>query len=220
MKTSIYKITGPDNKIYIGKTVNFKKRIQRHISNAKNGIKHHLYNAMRLYGIKMFKFEEIAIFFNEKDAYEFERFYIEKYDLTNPNKGYNKSIGGIGGRSGVKLSDDEKIHLSNYWKNRKFTKETRLKISRSLTGKKHKESSKTKMSKAKLGKLPSNTKKLVAKNKITGEIKIFNGYRELANFINVKRTCIERFFNKNTKPKKNGKLYNFLNNYKLEVNNE
>jgi len=55
----IYKITNPNNKIYIGKTYCLRKRINGHKSYSKKGFKHILYNSIRKYGWDLHKIEVI-----------------------------------------------------------------------------------------------------------------------------------------------------------------
>ena len=84
----IYSITNKINgKIYIGQTIDFKKRKKDHICNANdNKINTHLYISMRKYGIDYFKFEIIEDNIEESKLNEREIYYIKKYDTYH--KGY------------------------------------------------------------------------------------------------------------------------------------
>ena len=96
----IYKITNLINgKIYIGQTI---RTIECRWSQHKRcqGKRNHLYSAFDKYGIENFKIEEISHYtrvtkekliqiLNKKEIY-----YIAKYNSTNPDIGYNFSIGG------------------------------------------------------------------------------------------------------------------------------
>lgn len=96
----IYKITNLiNNKIYIGETIrNLNVRWNEHKSEAlggRHGYTYHLHNAMRKYGIDNFIIEIID---NCPDEERFivESKYIQLYDATNPNKGYNAVLEGNG----------------------------------------------------------------------------------------------------------------------------
>ena len=89
----IYKITNKkNNKIYIGQTSNFKKRIKsyRTVNSAKRS--HPIYVAIRESGKSNFTIEPICICHLE-DLNERERFYIREYDSMNPDIGYNRTAG-------------------------------------------------------------------------------------------------------------------------------
>ena len=93
----IYKITNLVNgKIYIGKTINLDSRLYKHKYLAKKGNSRHLYSAMRKYGIENFSYEVVeecdASLLNDR-----ERYWINAYNSTDRNIGYNKTNGGDGG---------------------------------------------------------------------------------------------------------------------------
>lgn len=74
----IYKGTDPINgKIYIGQTINLEKRIIQH---AKNG---------RI----NFQWDILCEVNSKKELEEKEKYYIDKYDSMNPEKGYNRKYG-------------------------------------------------------------------------------------------------------------------------------
>lgn len=91
----IYKITNTINgKIYVGLTIaTLQQRWNGHIQNSKTNNRH-LYKSMRKYGLDKFIIEEIDSTDDFKKLGELERFYINKYDSQNPNKGYNLTAGG------------------------------------------------------------------------------------------------------------------------------
>lgn len=123
----IYKYTSPNGKVYIGQTINERKRFNQH----KVATDHtHFHNAIRRYGIDSFKYE--VVFRTELEDAEqmkailnsMERFFIKKYNSTNPRFGYNMTEGGDAGCVGV--------HHWAYGKHR--DQKTRNKISQSLKG--------------------------------------------------------------------------------------
>lgn len=93
----IYKITNQiNNKIYIGLTTcSLEYRWARHITESKNiNNTKHLYKAMRKYGIENFTIEKIDETNDFKELGKLERYYIHKYNSTNPKIGYNLTHGG------------------------------------------------------------------------------------------------------------------------------
>lgn len=97
-KSGIYKINFPNNKYYIGLSVNIRKRILTHNENAYGKYKNKnlpLYNAIRYFGkIDEFEILEEIARDDETRLKERERYWIAYYDATNKDKGYNISIGG------------------------------------------------------------------------------------------------------------------------------
>lgn len=100
--TRIYKITDrTNNKIYIGQTKrDIYKRFGDHLSrvnsNRENDKRCALYIAMRNHGRENFYvelLEEIDIN-DTKITDEREKYWIKKFDTTNPDKGYNLDSGG------------------------------------------------------------------------------------------------------------------------------
>ena len=93
----IYKITNlKNNKCYIGKTLkSIEKRWEEHCHDylRRNEEKRPLYSAMKKYGTKNFKVEEIEQC-NENIVNEREKYWIEYYDSFK--KGYNATLGGDG----------------------------------------------------------------------------------------------------------------------------
>jgi group I intron endonuclease len=93
----IYKVTNlVNNKIYIGQTIKtLKERIKNHVRESKNkNIYRPFLLALKKYGLENFLFEEIdnADSLNELDKKEI--YWINLYDSTNKEKGYNISFGG------------------------------------------------------------------------------------------------------------------------------
>lgn len=117
----IYKIENQINhKVYIGQTNDFEKRMRGHKSVAfnknANNYKLHLYQAIRKYGWDNFSkeiIEEISDEESQEYVDERERYYIEVYDSTNREKGYNIDLGGQNGAKKQKLTFEQKVAMSN-----------------------------------------------------------------------------------------------------------
>ena len=69
----------------------------------------HLYAAIEKYGWDSFVKDVLQYGLTKEEAEEWERYYIAKWDLTNPEKGYNIQPGGIGAGG---LSEEGRKRLS------------------------------------------------------------------------------------------------------------
>lgn len=102
----IYKYTSPSNKVYIGETKQTKG--DRSGGLFGTGYNHCTYfkHAIDKYGLENFEYEVIEYDLTYEEVYEREKYWIKYYDATNPEKGYNLTIGG----SGCPLYDYEEIY--------------------------------------------------------------------------------------------------------------
>ena len=150
-----------NNKCYIGKTFNIKRRYKEHISGR---VKSNLYNAIVKYGIDNFEFttldiiekDDITELNNELNLLEIKR--IAEYNSYN--NGYNSTLGGEG-TVGAELSDEtkENIRIAKLGdKNPCKSELVKIKISASLKEyykhnptKKHSDETKEKIRQSKLG---------------------------------------------------------------------
>lgn len=85
----VYKLTFPNNKMYIGITNNFKHRMSQHKSNKK---KNKLTNAIKKYGFDNCKKEILICCLTKEKACEFEINFIKQFDSIK--NGYNITEGG------------------------------------------------------------------------------------------------------------------------------
>ena len=93
----LYRITNRLNgKIYIGQTVDDKRRWIAHQSYAKNPERtgQYIHRSMSKYGIENFTYEVIDFAFNRWQADCLEENYIQRYESRDKNKGYNRAPGG------------------------------------------------------------------------------------------------------------------------------
>lgn len=94
-KYTVYKHTAPSGKVYIGLTCcNPKERWDSGHGYKRN---FHFWNAIQKYGWQNIQHEIVATNLTQKQACDLEKDLIQKYDSTNPNKGYNVLAGGTYG---------------------------------------------------------------------------------------------------------------------------
>jgi len=101
--SGIYKIINIQNsKLYIGSAENIDKRWGEHRRLLINKKHHsgHLQNSYNLYGVEKFKYEIIENC-PEDILIKREQYYIDLYETTNPDKGYNECPT-AGSRKGIK----------------------------------------------------------------------------------------------------------------------
>lgn len=97
--SGIYKIDFPNNKSYIGKAVDIKRRIKEHNTDQRQPI---LYSAITKYfnnNIEEFTILEYVP--DRNKLTEREQFYINYYHTNNKKYGYNLTIGGDGASLGT-----------------------------------------------------------------------------------------------------------------------
>lgn len=96
---NIYKISNTvDGKIYIGQTVQkIRNRWNRHVLDAFKGSELYLSRAIAKHGKDAFTIDKIAEGVDEIWGNYLETLYILIYDSTNPEVGYNLTLGGEGG---------------------------------------------------------------------------------------------------------------------------
>lgn len=95
-----------NNKKYIGQTTNIKNRF----NNYNNGYFHnnHFKRSVKKYGWDSFKLS-VVLYCKEEHLDMYETMLIDKLDLMNPSKGYNKESGGNANKH---LSEDTKQQIS------------------------------------------------------------------------------------------------------------
>ena len=140
--SGIYKITNPNNEIYIGQSSNINKRWQTYKRLKDVTTQPKLYESLKKYGWENHKFEILEI---TDDKNEKEKYYISFYDSYV--KGLNSSSKNKG-PSSHSLETRKKIGLKNRilkpnsggkGKSKPHSKEHKQNISKSLIGRKQSE---------------------------------------------------------------------------------
>jgi group I intron endonuclease len=163
-KFCIYILISPSQKMYIGKTKNFKQRMLQHESMARRNSKYPIHVSIRKYNFINFEKIIFSYFDTEERSFELEKKLIlyfreknfELYNITDGGEGNSglkvsdevkkilrqKSLGNKHGQ-GYKMTPEQKKNHSKrminnkYRKNIKHTEATKQKISNSLKGEKN-----------------------------------------------------------------------------------
>lgn len=120
----IYKITNPNGKIYIGQTIDYKRRL-RYYKLLKCKEQPRVYNSLVKYGIENHKFKLIKECAKE-ELTQWERHFQELYDSVGKN-GLNCILVATNEFSGGH-SEESKKKISEKLKGRTFSPEHRAKI--------------------------------------------------------------------------------------------
>lgn len=109
MKSGVYKITSPSDKIYIGQSIDIDKRFKDYKS-LKSKLQRLLHRSFLKYGVDNHIFEVVEVcsidLLNQR-----ERYWQEYYDVLDTTKGLNLKYTETSDRSGV-LSEESKKKVS------------------------------------------------------------------------------------------------------------
>ena len=134
---TVYILIDKDDKVYVGVT----SQTVKHRWNNGNGYRciPNLWLAIESQGWESFRKEIVAEGLSKPSASNLEQELIKQYDSTNPTKGYNRDLGGVGKYKKVSPKTRNKIRYSlmgernpNFGKH--FSKEHRSKIAKSNRG--------------------------------------------------------------------------------------
>lgn len=139
-KYTVYKHVTPDGKAYVGMTCqSLSSRWGHGGGYPKNKA---FSEAIKRYGWEQIQHVVIASDLSQDDAVKLEQETIRQFDATNPEKGYNISIGGLGGTLGVKFGSETRKRMSecrkgekNWNFGKKISKEQSMKLSALRKGK-------------------------------------------------------------------------------------
>lgn len=165
----IYKVTHTlDGKVYIGQTIKpLKKRWSEHGYKKKNT---YFSNCLRKYGKENFSIEQIDQASSLEELNEKEVYWINFFDSTNKEKGYNIEHGGNShkksqetiekqrrsmiGKNKYKRTEEARLNMSLAQMGKKrapFSEEHKDKIRQKALGRKHTSQAKEKIREAKTG---------------------------------------------------------------------
>jgi hypothetical protein len=163
-----------NNKFYIGSAIGHYRRKGQHLYMLRNNchFNKHLQSSWNKYKENNFVFEILEFIDDVNKLQDKEEYWINFYNSTNPNKGYNSR-------------NNCQTNL-----NLKWSKESRLKFSQSKKGKKIHHLDYTKM----------NNKPVMAIKK--SEIIYFDSIKEAANMMKVDPSVISKAVNKKIKSSK------------------
>ena len=115
--SGVYKITSPNERVYIGQSSNIRNRTHSHKSNFKSGKKFALYNSFNKYGIDKHILDVLFISDDSNSKTRMEQFYINYYNSKE---------------SGLNMiyADD----ISNGFKGKRHSKEEVDKIKKRMKG--------------------------------------------------------------------------------------
>lgn len=201
MKGYIYKITSPSNRIYIGQTINIKRRI---IDYKTLHCKHQklIYYSLLKYGWESHKFEIIEEVqfcgINNWLIDKLEIYWIKEYKSNKhryrENNGLNLNDGGST-NLGFKHSDESKSKMSKSKKGIKTgpcPSKARIGKDNGNFGKPKTQEIKDKISNSKKGKYSNNGIKIDAYNYKTGEyIGTYKSYTDCIKQLNIPRHICE-----------------------------
>jgi group I intron endonuclease len=155
MNSGVYSITNlVNNKRYIGSSIDLFKREKRHFSTLKKNthFNSYLQQSFNKYGQLAFSFEVLE--YREEDLLKTEEKYINFYNASDREKGYNLISHPTQGNRGLKWSQQSKDKLSNTLI-QQYVNNVRSRV-RPV----HSEEAKKKIAKASLGRIPVNRKKI------------------------------------------------------------
>ena len=105
---TVYMLKDPNGKIYIGCT---GKPVEERWKKGHNyNHDQHIFKAIRAIGWENFEKKILCENLTKEGAQKLEKWFIAYYDSANPEKGYNRALGGVG--KGVRMSDAVKKHIS------------------------------------------------------------------------------------------------------------
>lgn len=166
----IYKITSPTGRIYIGQSIDIKRRFNEYKNNKGCSVATRLYHSLKKYGFEN-HITEILIECDISELNDKEIYFIKLYKSFNTEHGMNLHSGGnnhkvsdetrdklrtshLGQKAwnkGLARTEEQKLAHSEKMKGRKASEETKLKMSKSRKGSKHTEITKKILSEKKKG---------------------------------------------------------------------
>lgn len=118
---SVYMHKCPNGKVYIGITT---QECEKRWKNGKGYSNNkHFSDAIKKYGWDNIEHLVLHKNLTKDEACKYEKKYIERYDSTNREKGYNKSVGGDCSALGFRHTEESKEKIGKAAKGKKLSKE-------------------------------------------------------------------------------------------------
>jgi group I intron endonuclease len=130
----IYCLTSPDGKVYVGQSTDLRARYGSffYYRKTKTNSYRGLEEAVSKYPRKQWR-HEILQYCSKEELDELEEFWIKELDATNPERGYNKELGGRGCPK-PKRTEEARERMSKAHKGKVLSEETKRKLSESKLG--------------------------------------------------------------------------------------
>lgn len=136
--SGVYKIAcTATGKFYIGSAKDIQHRLARHKSDLSRNVHHNalLQRAVNKYGKDMFEFEILEFIDDTESLLKREQYYLDTLNPCDINVGFNLAVE-AGSRLGVPVTEETKAKISKTLTGRKHTEDTKLKMSGAHKGKK------------------------------------------------------------------------------------
>lgn len=130
---TVYMHITPSGKRYVGITC--RKPEYRWNNGRGYEANKHFHNAILRYGWDNIEHIIVADDLTKDDACQMEQLLIRVHETTNPENGYNQSIGGESGSLGVRLSDERKKKIGDVHRGMHHTEDAKRKIREGHLGK-------------------------------------------------------------------------------------
>lgn len=156
-KSGIYKITNTVNqKIYVGSSINLKKRFNTHINSLIKNTHHSktMQRAYNKYGKDSFIFEVVELVELKENLLIREQYYMDELNPFGDNGFNNERI--AGSKLGFKHTEETKKKMSETRKGRTRTEETKKKMSESAKGKERSAEHSRKLGEASIGRIKTD----------------------------------------------------------------
>ena len=169
IKSGVYKLIGNDIRIYIGSSVNLKRRKQKHFDNLKRRIHHNtiLQAYYNEFGKDSLTFEVLEYVEDVSQLKDREQFWIDSFDFKDLFNIFPNAKSPLG----IKYSEERKLEISRRSLGRSCSDETKLKIGIANKDRIFSTEHRDKLSKAHKGKSLSEEHKIKISNKKKGESK-------------------------------------------------
>lgn len=137
MTSGIYRIDGPNGKVYIGSSVDIKDRWRIHRRDLRSNQHHspHLQRAYNKYGLDAFKFSIVEIIEDTSKLLHYEQIWLDiLFTSLDEDEIYNVSRVAGNGTRGTTLSEEHRRKISESQVGRTHSEETKRKMSDAAKG--------------------------------------------------------------------------------------